>query len=350
MSVRSSKSSHWLLGFVISGMLLASGCWRSSERVVVYCAQDRHAAERSFAEFEKETGLSIAPKYDTEANKSVALVAELQLEATRPRADVHWNNEILGTIRLARAGIYQPYESPATVSYPSWSRGPKHLFQAFAERARVIIVNTKLVPPAERPQSMFDLIDPKWRGKMAMAKPQFGTTATHAACLFEVLGPETAANYFRALKANGMQIVAGNKPVAVGVGEGRFALGWTDTDDAILELKAGKPVALIFPDREGHPEHPRLGTLFIPNTVAIVAGSPNLAGARKLVDYLLRPSTETMLSGMGAYQIPVNPLAESRLPPEIVTRKEVTAMAVDFERAADLWESTQAFLREEFAR
>ena len=334
----------------VACLLILSGCWRASERVVVYCAQDRQAAELSFADFQKDTGLSVAPKYDTEANKSVALVAELQLEASRPRADVHWNNEILGTIRLARAGVYQPYDSPVSAGYPAWSRGPNAMYQAFAERARVIIVNTKLVPPAEQPRSMFDLTDPKWRSKVAMAKPQFGTTATHAACLFEVLGPETAQQYYRDLKANSVQIVAGNKPVAVGVGEGRFALGWTDTDDAILERKAGKPVALIFPDRDGHPDHPRLGTLFIPNTVAIVAGAPNPAGARRFVDYLLRPDTEAKLSGLGAYQIPVNPQAESRLPPEILTRRQVTAMAVDFERAADLWESTQTFLREEFAR
>lgn len=332
------------------GLLPLSGCWRANERVVVYCAQDREAAETIFADFQQHSPLTITPKFDTEANKSVALVAELQQEQQRPRADVHWNNEILGTIRLARTGVYQPYRSPAAETFPEWSRGKDHLFQCFAERARVIVVNTELVPEAEWPRSILDLGDPRWKGKLALAKPQFGTTATQAACLFEVLGPAAAQAFYRSLKANEVQIVAGNKQVAVGVAAGRFALGLTDTDDAIIELQAGKPVALIFPDRDGHPDHPRLGTLFIPNTLAVIRGAPNPTGARKLVDYLLQPETESRLSAIGAYQIPVNPAAHPELPPQILTRKQVKPMAVDFNQAADLWDETQAFLRAEFAR
>ena len=261
--------------------LVFAGCQRSNERVVVYCAQDRDAAEATFAEFTGDTDLTVAPKFDTEANKSVALVAELRQEADRPRADVHWNNEPLGTIRLARQGIYRPYTSPAAADFPDWSRGKDGLYQAFAERARVIVVNTDLVPEADRPRSVFDLADPKWKGKLALAKPQFGTTATHAACLFEVLGPATAQAFFLGLKANDVAIVAGNKQVATGVGDGRFAVGLTDTDDAIIELKAGKPIALVFPDRDGHPAHPRMGTLFLPNTLAIVAGGAEPGGGRE---------------------------------------------------------------------
>ena len=96
-------------------VLGAAGCQRSESRVVVYCAQDQDYAEGVFADFEKQAGLSVAPKFDTEANKSVSLVAELEQEAGRPRADVHWNNEILGTIRAARSALAQmTAESAAT--------------------------------------------------------------------------------------------------------------------------------------------------------------------------------------------------------------------------------------------
>jgi hypothetical protein len=80
------------------------GCQRPAEKVVVYCAQDQEFAEGVFADFTAKAKLSVSPKFDTEANKSVSLAAELEGEAARPRCDVHWNNEILGTIRLARKG------------------------------------------------------------------------------------------------------------------------------------------------------------------------------------------------------------------------------------------------------
>src|SRR3712207_6893142 len=38
------------------------------------------------------------------------------------------------------------------------------------------------------------------------------------------------------------------------------------TDDALGEIKAGRPVAMIFPDRDRPPED-RMGTLFIPNSL-----------------------------------------------------------------------------------
>jgi iron(III) transport system substrate-binding protein len=344
------RRARALLPLVAACVVGCGGYQKPESRVVVYCAQDQEFAEGVFADFQKDAGLTVAPKFDTEANKSVSLVAELQQEASRPRCDVHWNNEILGTIRLARQGVYQPYDSPVAANHPAWSKAKDHTWQAFAERARVLIVNTKIIPEAERPKSLLNLTDPKWKGKLGMAKPQFGTTATQAACLFEVLGPDAAKAFYRGLKANDIQIVPGNKQAATGVSEGRFAVGLTDTDDAIGELEAGKPVAIIFPDAAGSPAHPRLGTLYLPNTLALVKGAPDSAGGKKFIDYLLKPETEKKLAEGGAYQFPVHPNVKSAPHPALKTRHEVKRMEVDFEKAADLWDQTQEFLRQEFAR
>src|SRR5262249_13198800 len=253
------------LAVILSLLAVAglTGCSRPQPRVVLYCAQDQEFAEGILADFTAQTGLVVAPKYDTEATKSVSRSVELVREVGRPRCDVHWNNEILNTIRLQQQGLYEPYDSPAAADLPQSARSPDHCWTAFGARARVIVVNTQQVPGAERPRSIFDLTQPKWRGKGAMAKPPFGTTATQAACLFEALGPNAAKEFYRGLKANNVQIVAGNKQVAEGVAAGQFALGLTDSDDALVEKLAGKPIELIFPDRDGHPNYPYLGTLFI---------------------------------------------------------------------------------------
>jgi iron(III) transport system substrate-binding protein len=329
-------------------LVLVAGCSRTDQRVVVACAQDREFAEGLFASFTAESKVGVAAKYDTEANKSVGLAAELAAEKERPRVDVHWNNEILGTIRLARQGVYSKFSAPAADAFPAWTKAKDGTWQAFAARARVLIVNTNLVKDADRPKSLLDLTDPKWKGRVAMAKPLYGTTATQAACLFEVLGTDAATAFFRGLKANGVGIVAGNKQVAVEVAAGRFAVGLTDTDDALIEVNAGKPVAVVYPDRDGHPKHDRLGVTYIPNTLAVVKGSPNPAAASVLVDYLLRPETETALAEGGGFQIPLNPNVKAKLHPALVTPSQVKIMAVDFEKAADLWEETQRFLRNEF--
>ena len=209
-------------------------------------------------------------------------------------------------------------------------------------------MNTNLVDEAERPKSLFDMASPKWKGRVAMAKPLFGTTATHAACLFEVMGADAAKRYYRDLKGNGVHIVPGNKQVARGVADGTYAFGITDSDDAVLEVLAGKPVIIICPDATGHPAHPRMGTVFIPNTLAIMKGCPNREGAKKLIDYLL--TNETRLAQGGGYQFPLNPANATTQHEALQTRHQVKAAEIDFEKAADLWDESQQFLKDEFAR
>jgi iron(III) transport system substrate-binding protein len=335
----------WLLLLVLA----ASGCARPQSRVVLYSAQDEEFAEKILDQFNRKTGLQVASKYDTEATKSVSLATELVNEKARPRCDVWWNNEILSTIRLDRQGLLEPYASPSAEPYPAFAKSPSHTWHAFAARARILLVNTKLVKESDWPRSILDLTESRWKGLVGMAKPQFGTTATQAACLFEVLGTERAKKFFRDLRKNDIQIVAGNKQAAEGVSSGRFAVGLTDTDDAIIEVQAGKPVHIVFPDAD-RPTAERLGTLFIPNTVALIRGAPDAGSGRKLIDYLLSAEVESELSAAQSHQIPLNPQAKSHLPPEIKTPASAKPMDVNFEKAADLWEEVQKFLRNEFAR
>lgn len=329
--------------FLAGSLAAAAGCASRGSRVVLYCAQDREFAEDLLADFTRETGLRVDAKFDTEANKSVALAAELEREAGRPRCDVHWNNEPLGAVRLARAGVYDSLPPPLGDAFPAHTRPADRAWQGFAARARVIVVNTLLVPDAERPAGLFDLLAERWRGRVAIAKPFFGTTATHAAALAAALGADEAHRFFAGLKANAVNVVAGNKQVARGVADGQFAAGLTDTDDALIELRAGKPVAVVFPDAAG------FGTLFLPNTVAVVKGGPNLAGAQKLVEFLLRPETERRLATGGGFQIPLNPAVTAAMPAGLKTPSQTKAMEVSFDAAAAAWEGTQATLRELFA-
>jgi iron(III) transport system substrate-binding protein len=336
---------------LMAGLTL-TGCPRSRPRVVLYCAQDRDFAVGVLKEFTGDTGLDVTPKFDTEANKSVGLYNEIVAEKGRPRCDVFWNNEILNTIRLQQQGLLEPYDSPAAKPYPDWARAKDHTWHAFAGRARVLIVNTKLLAEKDHPKSLLDLTQPRYKGKVVMAKPQFGTTATQAACLFEVLGEEKARTFFTGLKANDVHLAPGNKQVAEWVGRGRTStgkpavIGTTDTDDAIDEVRARRDVAILFPDSAGGG---RMGTLFIPNTLMRIKGSPNADGAKKLIDYLLGPEVEKKLAEGPSAQIPLNPEVEAKLPPAIEAGRKAKAMRVDWLKAAELWDKSQEFLTREFA-
>ena len=177
-----------------------------------------------------------------------------------------------------------------------------------------------------------------------MAKPNFGTTASHAACLFAHWGDEHASDFFRKLKANNILLLPGNKQVAVAVGQGTVPLGWTDTDDALAEIAAGNPVKMIFLQHD-HPQTGKQeGPLLIPNTVALIHGCPNPEHGKKLIDYLLSPEVELKLAQAKGRQLPLNPAVKVE---EELPRPE-HALRVDFGKAAAQWLETQRFLIKEF--
>lgn len=330
----------------------AAGCTGGKPRVVLYCAQDREFAIDLLDDFREQSGLAVAPKFDTEANKSIGLYREIVAEKSRPRCDVFWNNEIVSTIRLQKQGLLQEYRSDSAKTYPEWAKADDGTWTAFASRARVLIVNTKLVAEKDRPRSLLDLTDDRWRDKVVMARPMFGTTATQTACLFDVLGAETAGRYLTDLKANGVQLAPGNKQVAEWVGRGKtpggkpVAVGMTDTDDAIDEVRAGRDAAIVFPDRDAEG---KMGTLFIPNTLCIPKGCPNIDGARKLIDFLLSAEVEKRLAEGPSAQIPLNPEVKAKLPPQIETPAKLKVMQVDWANAAESWDEAQKFVTKLFA-
>jgi iron(III) transport system substrate-binding protein len=344
MRILSPLTRHRLIVSLIGcSLLVLTGCLQEQpNEVVVYAALDAEFSEPILETYEAESGRTVRPNFDVESTKTVGLVTRIIGEKDRPRCDVFWNNEILHTLRLEELGLLQSYASPAAESFPENYRSPDGYWYGLAARARVLIVNTEQVPPEQRPTSIRDLADPQWKDQVGIAKPLFGTTATHASVLFDRWGAEQAKAFFRKLKEN-VRVMSGNKQVALSVARGELAFGLTDTDDAIIEIEQGHSVTIVYPD-QGEGE---MGTLFIPNTICILKDCPHPAAARDLVDYLLQPQVERALAAGPSAQFPVSRQVDerSRAAPE----KPVRWMEVDFRAAADRWDEASTFLRDLFA-
>jgi iron(III) transport system substrate-binding protein len=351
MSWQQAVRSSAVLSLCVA-LLAGPGCQRDKSstagsdkgEVIVYTALDRGFSEPIFKRFQAETGIRVRPKYDTESTKTVGLVNAIRAEKARPRCDVFWNNEIVNTIRLKDEGLLAPCEIAAAKDYPQMAKDLDGYWYGFAARARVIIVNAKMVKPEQDPKSIFDLTKPQWKGKVGIAKPLFGTTATHAACLFATLGEARAKKWFEDLLANDVQIQAGNRLCADNVAAGRLAVGLTDTDDAMGHLEAGKPVRIVYPDA-GQDD---LGVLYIPNTLSVVKGGPNPQQAVALVEYLLRPEVEIALASGPSAQIPLNPKVTVDL--RVKGPNQCKPMDVDFGKAARLFQQTAEYIKKSFLK
>ena len=334
---------QFLTFLVLATFLLPfAGCIGKTENeIVVYAALDKEFSEPILERFEKDSGFKVLPKFDQESNKTVGLANEIIQQASRQRCDVFWNNEILHTLRLEKQGLLEAYQRPLADQYPQQFFSEAGRWHGFAARGRVLIVNTDLLGnESEWPTSVLDLADPKWKDNCGIAKPLFGTTATHAAVLFAEWGEERATEFLTKVAGNAT-VEGGNKQVAVNVARGRYAFGITDTDDAIIEIENGNPVAIVFPDQADD----QMGAMLIPNTLCIVKGGPNTERAKKLVDFLLKAETESLLATGSSAQIPLNKNSntKSRVEPE-----QLKMMDVDFQKAADLWEESAGRVAEIF--
>lgn len=326
-------------------LALALGCsGKEQPQVVVYAALDREFSEPVLNAFQQQANIEVRAKYDVESTKTIGLVTALIQEQNRPRCDVFWNNEILHTLRLEKLGLLAPFAFPGSDKWPAEFRSPDGTWYGMAARARVIIVNTKLVKAADRPTSIKDLADPQWKDRCGLAKPLFGTTATHAAVLFAAWGDDEAKTFFHAIRENA-QVLSGNKQVALAVASGKLAWGFTDTDDAIIEKEQGHPVEIIYPDQG----EDQLGVLMIPNTVVLIQGAPHNDQAQQLLRYLYDPASkveESLAKGPSA-QFPLHPAVSVK--PRVAPAEDLRIMKADFAAAAEKWEAAAEFLKQEFA-
>ncbi|MFK8113714.1 MAG: extracellular solute-binding protein [Rubripirellula sp.] len=321
------------------------GCVQRAESdVVVYSALDQEFSFPILNAFERSTDheTGVVAKFDVESTKTVGLANLIDAEQESPVCDLFWNNEIIHTVRLQKLGLLESRTWDVVPGYPTDMIASDGTWVGFAARARVLIVNRDLIEsPDQYPNSVADLMDPKWEKNCAIARPLFGTTATHFAVLREKLGREATLDQLKRIRDNAV-VLSGNKQVAMAVAAGRVAWGLTDTDDAIIEKDNGMPVEIVFPDQA--PDQP--GALRIPNTIAVIKNAPHPVAAGLLADYLFTPKTEDRLAMGNSSQLPIS--RASKFPPRVLPEEPIRWMRVDFEKAAEGWEDWAAELQAMF--
>jgi iron(III) transport system substrate-binding protein len=219
--------------------------------VVVYCSADKEFAELIFRAYESRTGAKVSALYDTEETKTAGLTSRLVAEKTRPQADVFWSSDTSRAVALVDQGLAAAFVPASASAIPPRYKDPNGRWTGFAARIRVLLYNTQKVKPDEVPKSILNLADDRWKGRVAIANPHFGTMSFHASALFVKWGDTKAAEFLRRLKDNGVVIAAGNSDVKDRVADGRVDVGLMDEDDAVVAVREKKPVAIAILDQGG---------------------------------------------------------------------------------------------------
>jgi len=335
MNNKSMKKTNLIILFLIA--LITSSCNNNSNEVVVYTTVDQIFSEPILKDFEKETGIVVKAVYDTEETKSTGVLNRLIAEKDNPQCDLFWSGDPVRTIVLKNKGITSPYQSAAANDIDVVFKDPDNHWTGFSARARVLIYNKNLLEKDSVPQSIFDLTKEKFKGKVAIANPLFGTTTFHIAALFTAVGNEKAKQFLTDLKSNQVVIASSNGDVKKRVVQGEVSCGLTDTDDAYEAIKNEANIGIVFLDQQG------MGSLIMPNTINLIKNSPHSENGKKLMDYLLSKETEAKLAKSCA-QMPLH--KGVAIPDNIPSLDNIVPMKIDYDKTSQKLEEIQKYLKE----
>lgn len=300
--------------FTLRGMGETSASKAQGE-VVLYTSTDSFLLQPVLAAFEQDTGVKVSVVTDTEATKTTGLVERLIAEKKSPRADVWWSNEPLGSVVLAQQGVLEPFIPRAAADFrdgwPERCRDAQNRWFGDCLRARVIAFNTNRFVKVNVPTKLRDLTRPEFRGRVGMARPQFGTTRLFIASLLAGNEESAVREWLDKMVANDLRLYDGNSSVVRALSNGEIDLGLTDSDDVfsakrntwpvdfVLEA-VDKPTAFVAPGALRS-----AGPLLIPSTVGVVKGRPHPNEAQRLASFLLGAKVERMMAESDARTVPL---------------------------------------------
>ena len=217
---------------------------------------------------EKKMGITVA---DMATAGSVSARAMIELGVMKK--DVHRD---LPALKDKSVFIMDPVYSPGgeaiSINYTRLGQG----------------FNTNLVKPGEI-QSQYDLLDPKWRGKIAMRDPRLGSGGEPLSVTTFLQTKTLDENFFLRL--------AEQKPALLGVGyfevaqmvaRGEYAVYWAAGIDNYLSplIKEGAPIS-VTPMKEG--------TIAQSSTLMILEASSHPNAAKLFVNWILTADGQRVL-------------------------------------------------------
>jgi ABC-type Fe3+ transport system substrate-binding protein len=189
--------------------------------------------------------------------------------------------------KLDEAGLLASYQPESARDYPPEMRNDK--WTAMLGSIFGIAINTELVAPKDEPKSLDDLLDPKWKGKMAwVAHYDLGGGPGLAEAMLDKLGKEKGMAYLKKLADQKIVQVPANQRVIMDqliAGEFPMALMMFQ-HHAASSQKKGAPVKWL-----------NTGPVVsISATIALMQHAPHPNAARLFVEFVLSEAGQQIVS------------------------------------------------------
>jgi ABC-type Fe3+ transport system substrate-binding protein len=176
------------------------------------------------AAFERKyPGITLQYVRNDEAPSAIRLMNEAR--AGRVQADIFDGLSVMEPLR--REGLVASYTSPHAARYPAEMRDKDGYWHAILLYVLTPGINTTLVRPGQAPKSYQDLLDTKWKGKMAWNPSSVAGAVGFVGATLLSMGEERGNEYLDALSKQGVvnieassraildQVIAGEYPMVL---------------------------------------------------------------------------------------------------------------------------------------
>jgi iron(III) transport system substrate-binding protein len=252
-------------------------------KVVLYSDQTNETIQALQSAFTAKYGIEV--DFYRADSTAVAQRFETESAANRNSADVVTNIDRL-TAAMARKGLFQSYVSPEAAAYPKDLQQADGNWANFALSTISFAWNSQKVSAAEAPKDWKDLLDPKWRGKIAIQDPLTGSgSKMWIITMYRELGEQAWFDYMRALVAQ-KPVYAAYLPVREMMASGEVSIQVAAYPDFTEPLKVkGAPVEWGTPGF----------IAYVTTTVSVAKNAPQPNAAKLFVDFLLSSDGQKVL-------------------------------------------------------
>lgn len=320
---------------VLAAALAATGCGGGSDGpVTIYSGREEELVAPLFEMFTEETGIEVEVRY----GDSAELAATIAEEGGNSPADLFWAQDpgSLGSIESQLAELPQEILDRVDTRF----RDTESRWVGTSGRSRVIVYNTDSLSEDEVPDSVFDLTDLKWKGRIGIAPTNASFQASVTAMRLSE-GDEKARQWLLDLKKNDPKEYEKNTPIVEAAAAGEIDVGLVNHYYLYLvkEEQPDAPIANHFL-APGDP-----GALVSVAGAAVLANSDQEDDAERFVEFLLSDEAQRFYVDEAAEA--EYPLVEGIEPKEgLPSLEELEGLDVDLTSFGAEHEATIELLRE----
>jgi len=249
--------------------------------LTIYSGRNEELVGDLIARFEREGDLKVDVRY----GDSAELAATIAEEGKNSPADVFFSQDAgaLGAVE----DTLSPVPRPVLDAVPDRFRDPRGRWAGVSGRARVIAYNTDELDENEVPDSVFDLTEERWRGRVGIPPPNASFQAFISAMRLEV-GEDRTRKWLEDMRDNEAQLYDNNIQTVEAIGRGEIDVGLVN-HYYLYELKREDPdlaVANHFP-RRGDP-----GSLVNAAGVGILESTDGRENAERFARFLVSEAAQ----------------------------------------------------------